>query len=106
MAALVGVPYGEGRAVMVVPFGVAVLVLDDAEFEAALQRGRELAFSSPSKQANGTMQIVDAAGAEAATGVPASWWLEAARRGDIPHLRLGKYVRFDLAEVVEAVRRR
>ena len=106
MAALVGVPYCEGRAVVVVLFGGAVLALDDAEFEAALQRGRELAFSPPSEQANGTMQIVDAAGAEAATGVPASWFLEAARRDDIPHLRLGKYVRFDLAEVCAAAKRK
>ncbi len=91
---------------MVVPFAGAVLALEDAEFEAAIERGRKLVPSPSTTQATGPMQIVDAAGAEAATGVPASWWLEAARRGDAPHLRFGKYVRFDLAEAIEVAKRR
>ena len=83
---------------VVVPFGSTVLALDDADFEEALARGREVVpVTSPS---TAVPQIVDAAGAEAATGVPASWWLDAARRGDVPHLRMGKYVRFDIAEIV------
>ena len=32
-------------------------------------------------------------------GVPESWVRESARSGAIPHLRLGRYVRFDLADV-------
>jgi len=32
-------------------------------------------------------------------GVPASWVRESARSGAIPHIRLGRYVRFDLADV-------
>ncbi len=88
---------------VIVPFGSAVLALNDADFEEALTRGREIVpAASPSATAP---QIVDAAGAEAATGVPASWWLEAARRGDVPHLRLGKYVRFDLTKVIEAAQK-
>ena len=31
--------------------------------------------------------------------VPKSWILESARSGAIPHVRLGRYVRFDLADV-------
>lgn len=31
--------------------------------------------------------------------VPATWVYEAARRGAIPHVKLGRYVRFDEAEV-------
>jgi excisionase family DNA binding protein len=32
--------------------------------------------------------------------VPASWVLEHARAGTIPHIRLGRYVRFDEDEVL------
>jgi excisionase family DNA binding protein len=32
-------------------------------------------------------------------GVPRSWVLESARSGAIPHIRLGRYVRFDLNDV-------
>lgn len=31
--------------------------------------------------------------------VPATWLYRAAREGSIPHVRLGRYVRFDLAAV-------
>ena len=34
-------------------------------------------------------------------GVPESWVRESARSGAIPHIRLGRYVRFDLADVEE-----
>lgn len=32
-------------------------------------------------------------------GVPRSWVLDAARRNAIPHVRLGRYVRFDADEL-------
>lgn len=32
-------------------------------------------------------------------GVPRTWVLEQARKGEIPHHRLGKYVRFELDEI-------
>ncbi len=32
-------------------------------------------------------------------GVPAKWPLTQTRAGNIPHVRLGRYVRFDTAEV-------
>jgi hypothetical protein len=38
---------------------------------------------------------------EAETGIPASWFLEQARKGRIPHIRAGKYVRFKLGEVLD-----
>jgi len=37
------------------------------------------------------------------TKVPASWWLEAARQSRVPHVRIGKYVRFRLSEALEAL---
>jgi len=43
--------------------------------------------------------LIDAQGASALLGVPASWVLAEARADRIPHVRLGRYVRFDSAEL-------
>jgi len=42
-----------------------------------------------------TGQLLDAKAAGALLNVPASWVLAEARRDRIPHVRLGKYVRFE-----------
>jgi excisionase family DNA binding protein len=39
--------------------------------------------------------LLDAKAAGALLGVPRSWVLEQARHDRIPHIRLGRYVRFD-----------
>jgi excisionase family DNA binding protein len=44
-------------------------------------------------------RLLDAAAVAERLGVPKSWVLESARSGAIPHVRLGRYVRFDLADV-------
>jgi excisionase family DNA binding protein len=41
--------------------------------------------------------LIDADVAGALLSVPASWMLREARAGRIPHVRLGRYVRFDAA---------
>jgi len=43
--------------------------------------------------------LLDAPAAAALFGVPASWLLAQARRDAVPHRRIGKYVRFDEAEL-------
>jgi excisionase family DNA binding protein len=43
--------------------------------------------------------LLDAKQAGALLNVPASWVLAEARADRIPHVRLGKYVRFDVAEL-------
>jgi excisionase family DNA binding protein len=43
--------------------------------------------------------LLDAKGAAALLNVPASWVLTEARADRIPHVRLGRYVRFDAAEL-------
>ena len=43
--------------------------------------------------------LLDAKGAAALLNVPASWVLAEARADRIPHVRLGRYVRFDAAEL-------
>jgi excisionase family DNA binding protein len=44
-------------------------------------------------------RLVDAAVAGELLGVPASWVLAQARAGRIPHVRLGRYVRFEPEEL-------
>lgn len=43
--------------------------------------------------------LVDTAGAADVLGVPESWLAARARNGEAPCRRLGKYVRFDVAEL-------
>jgi excisionase family DNA binding protein len=45
--------------------------------------------------------LLDAKQAAALLGVPSSWVLAEARADRIPHVRLGRYVRFD-ADALEA----
>lgn len=49
---------------------------------------------------NPNARLLDAAGAAELLNVPKSWVLAEARSGRIPHIKLGRYVRFDLAELV------
>jgi excisionase family DNA binding protein len=44
-------------------------------------------------------QLLDSAGAAELLNVPKSWVLAEARAGRIPHIRLGRYVRFEIAEL-------
>jgi excisionase family DNA binding protein len=44
-------------------------------------------------------RLLDAAAIAEILGVPKSWVLESARSGAMPCVRLGRYVRFDLADV-------
>lgn len=44
-------------------------------------------------------RLVDAKAAAELLSVPASWLLAEARRDRVPHVRLGRYVRFDPTEL-------
>lgn len=46
-----------------------------------------------------TDRLLDAAAVAERLSVPKSWVLESARNGALPCVRLGRYVRFDLADV-------
>jgi excisionase family DNA binding protein len=48
--------------------------------------------------------LVGAAAIAELLDVPTSWVLESARSGQIPHIRLGRYVRFDLDAVDEWIK--
>jgi excisionase family DNA binding protein len=44
-------------------------------------------------------RLLDAKAIAERLGVPETWVRESVRSGAIPHVRLGRYVRFDLADV-------
>ena len=89
---------------VLIPFRDEFIALSPEQFHEALELGRALmpaqAHATPAGDDN---RIVDAAGAAKITDVPETWFLEQARRGEIPHLKFGKYVRFNIRDVLEAV---
>jgi len=55
-----------------------------------------------------TSRLLNAKAAGELLGVPASWLLAQARQNGVPHVRLGRYVRFDPADLerwIESVKR-
>src|SRR5687768_2053569 len=65
---------------------------------AARPPGPAAAFEAR-EQANDPRPLIDANGAAELLSVPPTWVLAEARADRIPHVRLGKYVRFDAAEL-------
>lgn len=72
----------------------------------ALVRGQAMVPTSSVSRPDTAAEVLDADGMAERTNVPASWWLEAARRGDVPSLKCGKYRRFVYAKAIEAIERR
>ncbi len=89
---------------VLIPLGDRCLALSQDQFVEALRRGRELMGENVASQAAPTDRVLDAEGMEAETKIPATWFLQQARCGKIPHVRAGKYVRFERAKVLEALR--
>lgn len=82
------------------------LGMDLKTYQEALSRGAEISPMRAEPQAEHNVEVLDAHGMESRTGVPASWWFESARRGDVPHIRAGKYVRFDFAAAMAVLEKR
>ena len=95
-------------SLVLVPFGNKCLALTRDQFREALERGRELVegtTATPSGvNADAPERLHTAHEMEQRTNVKAAWYLEGARRGDIPHHRLGRYVRFKFDEVLKCSR--
>lgn len=92
-------------SLILIPFGERFLALTLEDFTKALRLGQEiagLATTEPLMTAS-VEKLLDAEGASQMTGVPSSWFLEAARHGKIPHIKAGKYVRFRMADVIQAL---
>jgi hypothetical protein len=84
--------------------GVGTLSLSREAYEAALI---PLAGPAPSA-APPSPKLLSAEEMEASTSVPASWYATQARERRIPFRKFGRYVRFDIAEVMasDALKRR
>jgi hypothetical protein len=94
---------------VLIPLGpIGTLLLTREAYEAALAAGAALATSPEPSRAAAPPNLMSAEAMEAATGVPASWFATQARERRIPFRKLGRYVRFDFAEVMdsEAMQRR
>ncbi len=87
---------------VLIPFGGEFLLLSQEQFQEALAHGREFVPQTTAQPGyRYDDMILDANGMAQATRIPASWFLEQARKNALPHLRAGKYVRFRLGEVLE-----
>jgi hypothetical protein len=73
--------------------GLGTLALPRDLFEQHLLKPAEVTGSPQS-------ELVDADGLQARTGIPASWWMTQARERRVPFRKMGRYVRFDVAEVM------
>lgn len=89
---------------VLIPLGDELLALSLDQFAEALRKGRVLGGGAIPSEKPVADRVLDAEGMEAETKIPASWFLGQARQGKIPHLRAGKYVRFQLAAVLDALR--
>jgi hypothetical protein len=83
---------------VLIPFGSRVVALDREAFNAALARGDELSAAPQEPVALAEQRLYTAQEMEGLTGVPASWWEQAARDSRVRHYRFGKYPRFRLDE--------
>jgi len=96
---------GVSEAAVLIPFNGVWLALTTEQFRVALEQGHALmgapatAIAPPAEE-----KVLDAKGMECGTAIPATWFLEQARQGKIPHIRAGKYVRFRLGEVLDALK--
>lgn len=81
--------------------GLGTLALPREVFEEHLLKPSTATAKSPS-------ELVDADELQARTGIPASWWMTQARERRLPFRKMGRYVRFDIAEVMscDAYKRR
>lgn len=80
--------------------GVGTLALDRESFAAALAAGGELMASDAPSPAGATAEpLLDADQAAAQMNVTARWLEDSARAGIIPHIKLGRFIRFRVSEI-------
>jgi hypothetical protein len=89
---------------VLIPFGGEFLALTTEELALARRRGHELTPSASAVTPVACDEVLDADAMANRTAIPASWWLEQARKGNVPHMKAGKYVRFRLNETLDALR--
>lgn len=90
---------------ILIPLGHRFLALSPEDFAKALKLGQDVAGVSFAEMtpAPDDLRLLDADAASKMTGIPSSWFLEQARRGKIPYIKAGKYVRFRMPDLIEAL---
>jgi hypothetical protein len=88
---------------VLIAVGSEFLLLTLEQFQEALDRGRTLVPQTSTLAVREVDEILDADGIAERTQIPASWFLEQARQRKLCHLRAGKYVRFCVTDVLDAL---
>ena len=95
------------KDIILIPFGSKFLALTEAQFKEAMARGKEMVGEGRTKSHSEKIDVIlDAEGMREKTGIPSTWFLEAARQGRVPFIRAGKYVRFRMEEVIKVLEER
>lgn len=84
--------------------GVGTLVLERAQFDAALTAGAGLADTNSTAATMSEPRLFTSQELHERLKIPATWFEEQARLETIPCVRAGKYVRFDLDEVLATLK--
>jgi predicted DNA-binding transcriptional regulator AlpA len=103
-----------GTLIVAGEFLGTLIALTADELEAHRRRANDLGFGQPlgstanaaPAQPGMAERWLDSRELAALTGIGDTWWEGAAKRGEVPHLRAGKYLRFRLSEVSEILHSR
>jgi hypothetical protein len=71
-----------------------------AELAEAVERARAILPRPAAAATAAPERLCDAGQLGELTGIPGSWWAEQARQGTVPHLKIGRYIRFRANEVL------
>ncbi len=84
--------------------GLGTLALELEQYRAALAAGAELTGAAPPSSTPTDEQLLDAEQAASQLRVTARWLEDGARAGIVPHVKLGRFIRFSVREVAEHFR--
>ncbi len=91
---------------VVLSIGSVAVTITEEELARGIERARAIVPAQDASKVAQAEPWLDAEGMANLTDVPATWWLDAARRGEIEHMRIGKYVRFLASKAAEALSHR
>ena len=91
---------------VLIPFNNTLLALTLEQLVEAQRAARDLCPSPATVSTPAAPDVLlTAEQLEQRTGVSATWWEQAARENRVPHVRIGRYARFEFADVAEYFRR-
>jgi len=75
-------------------------------FDALLESFRQIVREEIRSNGNGSKELLEPEELARVLKVPVSWVYEQSRQGQIPTHRIGRYIRFDLADVLDSQKRK